>query len=981
MHRPDTPPREDDRPGEPAGAVRALLVTDVVDSTRLTEMLGNAEAARLWAAHDRIARDLLPKHRGREIDKSDGLLLLFADAGDAAAYAQAYHRALQSLAVPLQARAGLHVGPVILRENSRADVALGAKPVEVEGIAKATAARIMALALPGQTLLSPDAAGSLQGAAWRLHSHGHWLLKGVAEPVELFEASTAEAPMATPADHPKAYRVVRDGGLWLPVREIPRNLPAERDAFIGRHDGLQELARRFQRGARLVNLTGLGGTGKTRLASRFAWERLGDFPGGAWFCDLAPARSLDGIVAAVGQALDVPLGREDAVAQLGSAIAARRACLVILDNFEQVVRHAEATLGKWLDRAPDARFLVTSRGVLGIAGESVLALAPLPPNDGAALFIQRARDARRGFQPHGDDQEAIGPLIRLLDGLPLAIELAAARVRVMPPHVLLARMSERFKLLASTAGRQDRQATLRATFDWSWELLTRAEKVALAQLSVFEGGFALDAAEAVVDLSDVDDPVWTVDALQSLVEKSFVRQLSDERFDLLVSVQDYASGHLHASGAYPGSGPDAARAAEMRHGAYFGGFDDRQATAQRCIELDNLMCACRRAVARGDAGVATRTLEAAWAGLQRRGPFRAGLDLATAVGSMPDLPPACMVRVELVAGRALQEMGQAPAARARYLAALDGARRLGERGCEGKLRSHLGAIDVDESRMVDARAHFEAAVAIARDTADPALECEALNGLGTLDQALGRLDDARRRYEAALAVARASADRRWEGGVLGNLGYLDAAQGRMPEARDHFDAGLACSRELGDRKWEGNALSNLGLLHQLAGELPEARAHLEEALHVARQIGHAQLEAVVLCNLGLVNEAMGRIDDACANHEAALVVAHELRDRRLEGQVLGYLGLLRARQGRHDAARADLDAGAALLREAADDVSLGVLLCGRAELEWLSGQLAAAREILREAEAIGRAVEAAPGSELAIALVRVRGLPGVAPGE
>jgi predicted ATPase/class 3 adenylate cyclase/Tfp pilus assembly protein PilF len=972
MHRSEALPAEAGDHAESGSDARALLVTDIVDSTRLTEVLGNAEAARLWAAHDRLARDLLPRWRGREIDKSDGLLLLFDDAVEAAGYAAAYHRGLQALPVPVQARAGLHVGPVILRENPAADVALGAKPVEVEGIAKAMAARIMALAHPGQTLLSEQAARALDGSAWSLRAHGHWRLKGVADPVALFEAGAPGAAGPTPADHPKAYRVVRDGDLWLPVREVPRSLPAERDAFIGRQATLAELARRFQRGARLVNLTGFGGTGKTRVATRFAWECLGDFPGGAWFCDLSQARSLDGIVAAVGQALDVPLGEGDAVAQLGSAIAARRACLVILDNFEQVAEHAEATLGQWLDRAADARFLVTSRGVLGIPGESVLPLAPLPPADGAALFTQRARDARRGFEPSGEDREAIVPLIRLLDGLPLAIELAAARVRVMPPRVLLSRMSERFKLLTATAGRHDRQSTLRATFDWSWELLSRAEKAALAQLCVFEGGFALEAAEAVVDLSSLDDAVWTVDALQSLVEKSFVRQVSDERFDLLASVQDYARERLRAPDAYPGSGPAAALSAEVRHGAYFAGFDDRRATAQRCIELDNLMRACRRAVARGDAGVATRTLEAAWACLQRRGPFRAGLDLATAVAAMPGLPPACSVRVELVAGRALQSMGRAAEARDRCTTALERARGLGDRPCEGRLRSHLGTLAVHESNMDEARAHFTAAVTIARETADAALECEALNGLGAFDQALGRLDDARRHYEAALAVARASADRSWEGGLLGNLGYLDASQGRMSEARDRFESALDCSRELGDRKWEGNALSNLGLLHQLAGELPEARAQLEEALTVARQIGHAQLEAVVLCNLGLVNEAMGRIDDACVNQEAALAVARELRDRRLEGQVLGYLGLLRARQGRFDASRADFVAGAALLREASDELSLGVLLCGRTELEWLAGAATAAEAALREAEATARAVDAAPGSELATALERVR---------
>ena len=206
--------------GRSAGEAFALLVTDVVDSTQLTERLGNAEAARLWTAHDRLARDLLPTYRGLEIDKTDGLLLLFRDAADAADYAAAYHRALGDLPIPLRARAGLHVGRVVLRDNLAADVARGAKPVEVEGVAKATAARIMSVAIGGQTLVSPTAKDGMGIAGRRFHSHGHWRLKGLAEPIELFEAH-GTAPSAPPADHAKAYRVVRDGDLWLPVRENP----------------------------------------------------------------------------------------------------------------------------------------------------------------------------------------------------------------------------------------------------------------------------------------------------------------------------------------------------------------------------------------------------------------------------------------------------------------------------------------------------------------------------------------------------------------------------------------------------------------------------------------------------------------------------------------------------------------------------------------------------------------------------------------
>ena len=409
----------------------ALLVTDVVDSTKLAEALGDARVAELWAAHDRVARDLLSVHGGREIDKTDGFLLLFEEAAQAVGYAVAYHAALKSL--DLEARAGLHVGEVVLRENSPADVARGAKPLEVEGIAKPTAARVMSVALGGQTLLSPqardglrdsarDAAGGATGddapgsdspgsaapgddatgnaapstAALRTQSHGHWRMKGIAEPIELFEVGGEGAPFTPPPDGAKVYRVVRRGDLWLPVREVKHSLPAERDAFVGRAEDLGELARRIEDGARLVSVLGIGGSGKTRLVTRFGWTWLGDWPGGVWFCDLSEARSANGIAYAVATAMDVPLGKEP-FKQLGHAIAGRGRCLMILDNFEQVARHAQETLGGWLDRADKAQFVVTTREVLGLPGETSLALAPLEERDGVALFTARAKQATRDF--------------------------------------------------------------------------------------------------------------------------------------------------------------------------------------------------------------------------------------------------------------------------------------------------------------------------------------------------------------------------------------------------------------------------------------------------------------------------------------------------------------------------------------------------------------------------------------------------------
>jgi len=952
----------------------ALLLTDIVDSTRIAQQLGDPAMAALWETHDRVARDLLREWHGREIDKSDGFLLLFANAEEAVGYALAYHRALAELKPPLKARAGLHVGAVRLRENHRDDVARGAKPVEVEGLAKPTTARVMSLAQPGQTLLTAEARAALGAASLRLQSHGHWRMKGIEAPIEVHEVGDAQAPFIPPPDSAKAYRVVRRNELWLPKQELRHSLPAERDAFIGRDAALQELARRFGAGARVISILGIGGTGKSRLAQRFGWAWLGDFPGGVWFCDLSQARSLDGIVYAVAQGLDVPLGSADPVGQLSSAIAGRGACLVILDNFEQVSRYAEQTLGQWLNRAAEARFIVTTREVLGIAGEEAMALPPLGPADAVALFLRRAAAARDGFDPGAEDRATISRLVTLLDGLPLAIELAAARVRVMPPRTLLARMSERFKLLAASGGRRDRQATLRTTFDWSWEMLSAPEKSALAQLSVFEVGFTLEAAEAVLDLSGFDDPPWAVDVVQSLVDKSLVRPLGERRFGLLGSVQEYAAEHLATPGRFEGSGAAAQASAHQRHWVYYAALDERSAIADGCIETENLVAACRRATARPDIDAAIGSLKAAWSALRLRGPFRVGAELAKAIRELSGLNAGQHAIVQWVAGSAEQALGRGLAARACFEAGLADAREAGDAGTQAWLLCGWGSVMVLEGHTAAATDMLQQALAMSRELGLRELECRTLNELGALAHALARIDEARAHYAAALQLAREIGDRQREGGLLGNLGGLLHGDGKLAEARQLYERALEIARETGDRRWGGNTHCNLGLLLHEQGEPAEARRQFEAALVIARDMGHLRLESVVLCNLAIALEAQGEPREACACYEKAVVSAMALGDRRSEGQFRGYLGLLYVRLGRVGEGFSCLDAAESLLEAVNDRLSLGLVLCQRAKAEHLTGQGVAAAAALTRAELIARDTQAGPESELMREIQAVRDL-------
>ena len=938
-----------------------LLLCDVVDSTALTERLGDAGSLALWINHDSQARDLLACWRGREVDKTDGLFAIFDGVADALGFATAYHQALAAMDPPLRARAAIHRAAVLLRETPAADVARGAKPLDVDGIAKPLTARMCALALGGQTLVSETAAAAL-AAAPRLVALGHWRFKGVSEPMALFEP--AAHPLGPPPDVEKAWRVTRDGKRWLPTREVPHSLPAERDGFVGRRPALAELAAAFADGTRLVTVLGVGGTGKTRLAQRHGWDALGGHPGGVWYCDLSQSVSLDGIVHAVAQGLQLPLGASDAVQQIGNAIASRGAVLVILDNFEQVARHAEATLGRWLAQAGAATFLVTSREVLGIGGERTMALPPLPEDDGAELFVRRARDAVADFSPGDDDRAVIAELVRLLDGLPLSIELAAARVRVMTPRAMLSRMGERFKLLATPGGRRDRQSTLRATLDWSWDLLSEAERAALAQLSVFEGGFTLEAAEAVLELSALDAAPWVVDVVQALVQKSWVRHASGRRFGILRTVQDYAAMALAVQG------PQAVAQAAQRHSQYFAFISERAAISDRCADADNLVSACRRATTDGAAQVAVGALGNAWAVLRLTGPFGLALELADLAIRQLALDADGRARVEIAAASALDALGQGQAAHARLLATLssmptDSMMRARVPCVLGEIASNLGQLDEAADLLMQALRSAEV-------QADVETQCRAHNALGWLAYWRSESTQARTHYLQALELARELGDLRWEGGLLGNLGVLDHTLGHHAEALSYYERALLLAHETGDRRWEANARCNLGLVQHEMGRSDAAREHLASALASARHMGHRKLEGTVLCNLGHVCESLRDLPAARANYERAVEIASGSGDRRGEGVYRAHLGLLLARLGLAGEARSCLLAGAVHLRQSDDRAVLSLLCAKQALSEAVLGDAAAGLDALAEAEAHALHSPPEPASELAAALAAAR---------
>jgi len=749
-------------------------------------------------------------------------------------------------------------------------------------------------------------------------------------------------------------------GPRLPAA-IPYRLRAETDAFVGRESDLAELTQRFHGGARLITLMGTGGIGKTRLAIRYAWQSLDEWPGGAWFCDLTEAENPDGLAFAVAEGLSVTLGAGDAVAQLGQTIANRGRCLVILDNFEQLVEWAGATVGPWLARAPEVRIVVTSRARLHLPGEDVLAIDALPLERGVELFVERGR-RQRPIAADGPEADAVREVVRLVDGIPLAIELSAARLQVLTPAQIVSRMTERFRILAGSG--HGRHATVKAAIDGSWELLTAWEKAAFAQCAVFEGGFHVDAAEGVLDLRAWSDAPWILDVLQSLVNKSLLRAWMPAqgpgagavsspamRFGMFVSLQEYAREKLTQEGAIPGgmSGTEAARSAERRHADWFsrlgkdeaiealdrhGGVERRRALER---ELDNLVAACRRMVAQGEGEVAVSCCRAAWAVFQLRGPFASAVELGTQVLHLP-LASEDESKLLIVLGSAKHRLGRLKEAKADLESAIALDQERGYRKGEGAGLALLGGVELNEGRMEDALVHRNQALAIHREVGDRRNEGITLSNIGLAHHVQGQLEEASRAFEAALAISREMGSRRMEGVALGHLAHLRREHGRIAEARAYFEEALAAHREVGNRYFEGVVLGNLASLWRerdvfLPSEMAEARSHFEAALTIDREVANVHAEGVVLGQLGTLSLAEGKLEEA----------------------------------------REFLSKGEAILRAAAAyPIELATLLCTRAELEIRTGDVAAAEKAVAEVEAVFAEARVSPESEFGRRLANAR---------
>jgi non-specific serine/threonine protein kinase len=659
------------------------------------------------------------------------------------------------------------------------------------------------------------------------------------------------------------------------VQDRRTNLPQLLQSFIGRERELAEI-KQLLPGTRLLTLTGTGGIGKTRLALQAAAEVRDAYRDGVWFVDLAPLVDPGLVPSALAQVLGVKESAGQLLVKTLSDHLRPLEVLVVLDNCEHVLDACARLAEALLRESAGTTLVATSREPLRIGAECTYALDVLPlpdpqgnaqsiaQSDSVRLFVDRARQYRPGFDLQNQSARAVAEICVRLDGIPLALELAAARMAVLPVEQIVRLLDQRFRLLAS-GSRSDlpRHQTLRALLDWSYELLDEAQRQFFARLSVFAGGWTLAAAE-VVGAGNVitkDDVVYL---LIALVEKSMVVADDDgDRYRMLETVREYAREKLATGGD--------ANAVRERHRNFFLALavnaepnlaGPEQATWLQRLEdeHDNFRSAleyCLVAASGSNAGLRLcGALHWFWI---MRGHRAEGLDWCARVLDVEGIDKGTPERATALeaAGVLAYHLGDFPAARAFHEDSLAMARDLSDQKGIARATISLGNLRLRQGDLGAAQALCEEALAISRKLEDPWLTQQSLNGLGNVAGSKGEFLIAQSLYEQGLAIARERADRVRIAILLNNLGSATFWQGEYSAARARHEESLAIRRELKDSGGIAYSLSGLGAVALQQEDYSAAGAFIREALSIRRELGDRMGIAELLEKQAAVIGAIG----------------------------------------------------------------------------------------------------------------------------
>jgi predicted ATPase/class 3 adenylate cyclase len=849
--------------------VTTFLFTDIEGSTRLWEQAPDAMRPAL-ARHDAIVRDAVVAHRGVIVKSTgDGVHAAFDDPLDAVRASLSLQRALcapdATGAIAFRVRCGLHVGRDERRDN------------DFYGTAVNRAARIMSAAHGGQMLASSALAGLVAARlpeGVELRDLGQVRLRDLADPERLFQIVHADLR-----------------GDFPPLRSLeatPNNLPQQLTSFIGRARELAEVRSQLA-STRLLTLLGIGGLGKSRLSLQVAAVVLDDFPDGVWFVELAPVVDPRLVPQVLASLLGV---REEAGGTVLGALVKYvrdRCMLVILDNCEHLTQACAELARALLEAGPRVKMLASSREHLNLRGETTYPLAPLALPDAAArvplatllqgeavrLFVERATAALPAFTVTERNAGAVATICQRLDGIPLALELAAARVRTLSVENIAQRLRDRFRLLSGgdrTA--LPRQQTLRALIDWSFDLLTEPERTLFRRLSVFAGGFTLEAAEA----AGAGEEVATLDILDllaRLVEKSLVAmEPGGARYRMLETVRQYAQEKLDVAS-------DAA-ATHARHLAFYCAFAESaraelagpaqgQWLGRVDRELENVLAAhrwCDRAADGGALGLQLVTaLKFYWI---NRGYFALGQQVTVEALARPGASAHDLARCRglLLAGQLCLFTGRFDEAGRFLRESLDIAREQEAKAAVTAVLAPLAIASIRQGELVTARRYLDESLALARELDNKRQLAVALNELAQLDRLEGHREAAAGRYEEVLALARELDDRESIAVGLLNLAMLALTANAQERAEAMLREVHAIVVEIGSKTTGQTLLDVAGALSASRDDAPRAARLLGAAAALADDTGlhrHPADEAFLLPYIGRASQRLA--PETWAAHE------------------------------------------------------------------------------------------------------------------
>ncbi|MBM76750.1 MAG: hypothetical protein CMK59_15185 [Proteobacteria bacterium] len=716
-------------------------------------------------------------------------------------------------------------------------------------------------------------------------------------------------------------------------------LHARRGSLVGRRKLCAQIFGAMS-DAQLISLTGTAGVGKTRIALELMLQ-IKKEGRRAYFCDLTEAEDELDVARVIAKSIDLRLEDQDPVGQIAQFLTVHSTFLV-LDKVEHIAEMGASVVERLLKKAPHLCVLVTSRIKLNVSSEKLFFVQPLTACEAMELFVREGQSADPQFELNASTRMVVGRLIEQLDRLPLAIELAAARLNVFSVDELERRLGERFSILRS---RDKGTQALQGALDWSWGLLKPWGQAALSQISLFRKGFDVQAAEAVLEVRPWNNAPAIFDILQDLCEDSLLRQERSLdgtiRYMQLESIRAYAHQKLAQDGAVEQelSGKKALKDTVMRHARHYASFgqevfigelDGRDSNTHwrsLLLEQENLVAAAKQ----GEGIASARCCLAALKALGMRGPASLAVELTTDVLKRGALDSEMTFKLKLELAHFLRIGGQLQRSREELLE-IDDHQFLNDKESkallllEAERLMELGHIEREQSVYAKALEYYDLATTLYKEQNNHKGIAEVYRRKGIVLYEKASYDEALKSYNEALLIVRDVGDRRLEGDVLSNLGIVLLEQGDKEAALKYYHHALEIHRELGDRHNQGRVLGNIGVIYEKQLSYKEAIDYFEQSLEIFREIGDRRNQGIFLGNMGNIHHRMSSPNEALSYYRKSLEIHRELGDKRNEGMFLGNIGIVYKQQGEYERSLTHYQAALEIQREIGNRRSEGVVL-------------------------------------------------------